>query len=89
MAGCGKPWGAGFLCWSAGVGAAEQALEHGPVAVMPSFGDPSPFVERVRAAGAAVIAQVTDEEEARRAVGLGADVIVAQDTESGGHGARR
>ncbi|MEV6028115.1 nitronate monooxygenase [Streptomyces sp. NPDC052036] len=89
VAGCGRPWGVGFLCWSAGVGAVEQVLEHGPAAVMLSFGDPSPFVERIRAAGAAVIVQVTDEEEARRAVDLGADVIVAQGTESGGHGARR
>ncbi|MEU1409338.1 nitronate monooxygenase [Streptomyces sp. NPDC005728] len=89
VAGCGRPWGVGFLSWSAGVDAVEQALSHGPVAVMLSFGDPSPFVERIRAAGAAVIVQVTDLEEARRAVDAGADVIVAQGTESGGHGARR
>ncbi|MEU9318388.1 nitronate monooxygenase [Streptomyces sp. NPDC048295] len=85
----GRPWGIGFLSWAAGVGAVEQALEYGPRAVMLSFGDPSPFVERIRAAGAAVIVQVTDLEEARTAVDLGADVIVAQGTESGGHGARR
>jgi nitronate monooxygenase len=36
-----------------------------------------------------VILQVTDLEEARQAVDLGADVIVAQGTESGGHGAAR
>ncbi|MFD7496571.1 nitronate monooxygenase [Streptomyces sp. NPDC059832] len=89
VAGSGRPWGVGFLSWAAGVGAVEQALEHGPRAVMLSFGDPSPFVERIRAAGAAVIVQVTDLEEARMAVDLGADVIVAQGTESGGHGARR
>ncbi|MFJ5637248.1 nitronate monooxygenase [Streptomyces goshikiensis] len=40
-------------------------------------------------AGAVVMVQVTDLEEARRAVDVGADVIVAQGTESGGHGARR
>jgi nitronate monooxygenase len=34
----------------------------------------------------AVILQVTDLEEARQAVDLGADVIVAQGTESGGRG---
>src|SRR6202790_2558882 len=32
---------------------------------------------------------VTDLEEARQAVDVGADVIVAQGTEGGGHGARR
>lgn len=89
VAGGGRPWGVGFLSWAAGVGAVEQALEYGPGAVMLSFGDPSPFVERIRAAGAAVIVQVTDLEEARAAVDLGADVIVAQGSEGGGHGARR
>ncbi|MEV6155454.1 nitronate monooxygenase [Nonomuraea sp. NPDC052129] len=44
--------------------------------------------EPVRRAGTALIIQVTDLEEARRAVDLGADVIVAQGVESGGHGAR-
>ncbi len=83
-----KPWGIGFLTWQIGIDAIEHALEHEPVAVMLSFGDPSPFAERVRRAGAALIIQVTDLEEARRAVDLGADVIVAQGSESGGHGAR-
>ncbi|MFE1878886.1 NAD(P)H-dependent flavin oxidoreductase [Streptomyces diastatochromogenes] len=88
VAGSGQPWGVGFLSWAIDVGAVDQALEHSPGAVMLSFGDPSPFTERVRAAGAALIIQVTDLEEARQAVDLGADVIVAQGTESGGHGAR-
>ncbi|WP_405988142.1 NAD(P)H-dependent flavin oxidoreductase [Streptomyces sp. NBC_00986] len=83
-----KPWGIGFLTWQIDVDAVEHALEHHPAAVMLSFGDPSPFAERVRRAGTALIIQVTDLEEARRAVDLGADVIVAQGSESGGHGAR-
>ncbi|MGW5361202.1 NAD(P)H-dependent flavin oxidoreductase [Actinopolymorpha pittospori] len=85
----GKPWGVGFQTWAIDVAAVERALEHGPRAVMFSFGDPSRYVERVRGAGATLIVQVTDLEEARQAVDLGADVIVAQGTESGGHGARR
>ncbi|MDF2265253.1 nitronate monooxygenase [Streptomyces coacervatus] len=88
VAGAELPWGVGFLTWGVDIGAVEAALEHGPEAVMLSFGDPSPFVERVRAAGAKLIIQVTDLEEARQAVDLGADVIVAQGSESGGHGAR-
>ncbi|WP_369987192.1 NAD(P)H-dependent flavin oxidoreductase [Streptosporangium sp. 'caverna'] len=83
-----KPWGIGFLTWAIDGGAVERALEYAPRAVMLSFGDPSPFAERIRRAGAALIIQVTDLEEARRAVDLGADVIVAQGVESGGHGAR-
>lgn len=85
----GLPWGVGFLTWGIQDGAVEHVLEHGPRAVMLSFGDPAPYTERIRAAGAALILQVTDLEEARQAVDLGADVIVAQGTEAGGHGARR
>ncbi|MER7892112.1 nitronate monooxygenase [Micromonospora sp. NPDC094482] len=87
--GTDQPWGVGFLTWAIDVGAVERALEYGPRAVMFSFGDPSPFVAPVRQAGAVLIVQVTDLEEARQAVDLGADVIVAQGTEAGGHGARR
>jgi nitronate monooxygenase len=86
--GTGRPWGIGFLTWAIDVGAVERALEHNPSAVMLSFGDPAPFAERIRHAGARLIIQVTDLDEARQAVDLGADVIVAQGTESGGHGAR-
>lgn len=88
VAGAGRPWGVGFLTWAVGRAVIDQALEYGPAAVMFSFGDPGPYVERVRAAGAAVIVQVTDLDEAGQAVELGADVIVAQGTESGGHGSR-
>jgi nitronate monooxygenase len=83
------PWGIGFWSWAVDVGTVEEALQHRPAAVLLSFGDPSPFAGRIRAAGVPLILQVTDLEEARQAVDLGADVIVAQGTEGGGHGARR
>jgi nitronate monooxygenase len=85
----GKAWGVGFLAWAVDVRAVEQALEFRPRAVMLSFGDPGPFAERIRAAGAALIVQATGVDEAKRALAVGADVIVAQGTESGGHGAVR
>ncbi len=88
-AGTGQPWGIGFQSWAIDVGTVERALQHSPVAVMLSFGDPRAFIGPIRQAGAALIIQATDLEEARQAVDLGADVIVAQGTESGGHGARR
>ncbi len=84
-----QPWGVGFQSWAVDVGTVEHALAHGPRAVMLSFGDPRPFLPPIRQAGAALIIQVTDLDEAREAVDLGADVIVAQGTEAGGHGARR
>ncbi|GAA2892395.1 NAD(P)H-dependent flavin oxidoreductase [Nonomuraea rubra] len=85
----GRPWGIGFLTWGIDLAAVELALSYGPRAVMLSFGDPAPYAERVRRSGALLILQVTDLEEAEQAVALGADVIVAQGTESGGHGAAR
>src|SRR6266511_1860016 len=87
--GTDNPWGIGFQSWAIGVATIERALEHHPRAVMLSFGDPRPFVAPIREVGAALIIQVTDLEEARQAVAVGADVIVAQGTEGGGHGARR
>lgn len=87
--GTGRPWGVGFQSWSADVATVEFALAYRPCAVMLSFGDPRPFLAPIRQAGAALIIQVTDVDEAREAVAAGADVIVAQGTEAGGHGARR
>jgi nitronate monooxygenase len=88
-AGTGGPWGVGFLSWAVDVGAVEQALAHHPSAVMLAFGDPRPLLEPIRGSGAALIIQVTDLDEARQALDAGADVIVAQGTEAGGHGGRR
>jgi nitronate monooxygenase len=82
------PWGVGFQSWAVGRDTVERALEYRPDAVLLSFGDPVPLAGPVRAAGARLIIQVTTVAEARQAVDLGADVIVAQGTEAGGHGAR-
>ncbi|MFE5026066.1 NAD(P)H-dependent flavin oxidoreductase [Streptomyces sp. NPDC056656] len=87
VAGTGSPWGVGFLTWGIDAAVVGRALEYGPSAVMLSFGDPSPYAERVHRAGALLILQVTDLEEAKQAADLGADVIVTQGTEGGGHGA--
>jgi nitronate monooxygenase len=84
-----RPWGVGFLNWGADVAAVERALAYHPRAVMLSFGDPAPFLPPVRDAGVALIMQVTDLEEASQARDAGADVIVAQGTEAGGHGGHR
>jgi nitronate monooxygenase len=83
------PWGVGFQCWAVDVGTVERALAFRPAAALLAFGDPAPFVPAVRDAGATLIIQVTDLDEARQAIEVGADVIVAQGTESGGHGAAR
>ena len=88
-AGTDQPWGVGFQSWATGVATVERALAHQPRAVMLSFGDSRPLAGPIRRAGALLIVQVTDLDEARRAIDAGADVIVAQGTEAGGHGGRR
>ena len=87
--GTSEPWGVGFQSWAIDAGAVEYALQYEPAAIMLSFGDPRPFAGLVRQSGAALIIQVTDLAEARQAMEAGADLIVAQGTEAGGHGARR
>jgi len=67
----------------------EAAIQHSPAAIMLSFGDPSPFAETIRAAGIPLMVQVTDMDEARRALDVGANVVVAQGGEAGGHGGGR
>jgi nitronate monooxygenase len=82
-------WGVGFQSWATDVATVERALAFGPRAVMLSFGDPTPLATPVRRAGLPLIIQVTDLAETRLAMAAGADVIVAQGTEAGGHGGRR
>jgi nitronate monooxygenase len=84
-----KPWGVGFLSWSAQVSVVERALEYGPHAVMLSFGDARPLAGPVLDAGVPLIVQVTDFDEAVQALEVGAQVLVAQGSEAGGHGGRR
>jgi nitronate monooxygenase len=84
-----KPWGIGFQSWATDVATMARALEHEPDAVMLSFGDPVELARPVKESSARLIIQVVDMSEARRAVEVGADVIVAQGTEAGGHGGMR
>lgn len=63
----------------------EAALAERPSVVALSFGDPGPWIARCKAAGAQVMCQVQSYGHADRAVEAGADVLVAQGTEAGGH----
>ncbi|MEV6279868.1 nitronate monooxygenase [Nocardia sp. NPDC051832] len=87
--GTDQPWGVGFQSWALDLDTLDLALAHRPPVLMLSFGDPSPFIAPIRRSGARLILQVTDMTEARRALDLAPDLIVAQGTEAGGHGARR
>jgi nitronate monooxygenase len=83
--------GLGFITWDLprAPERLDAALAHRPAAVMLSFGDAEPFLAPIRRAGALVIMQVQTVAAAGRAAALGADLIVAQGTEAGGHGAQR
>ncbi|MFZ2155770.1 MAG: nitronate monooxygenase, partial [Bradyrhizobium sp.] len=91
LEGAQAPFGIGFITWSL----AKQpelldvALAARPRAIMLSFGDPKPFAPRIKAAGARLICQVQDEAMAQQALEAGADILVAQGSEAGGHGASR
>jgi nitronate monooxygenase len=84
-------FGVGFITWSL----AKQprlldlALERRPVAIMLSFGSPEPLIDRIKCTGAIVICQVQSAALAKEAAAAGGDIVVAQGTEAGGHGATR
>jgi nitronate monooxygenase len=84
-------FGVGFITWSMAKQPKllEMALERKPVAVMLSFGDPRPFVDKIKRAGALLLCQIQSVAMAKEAVASGADVLIAQGTEAGGHGMTR
>jgi nitronate monooxygenase len=91
LADASDPFGIGFITWSLAKQPAllDIALEAGPRAIMLSFGDPKPFAPRIKSSGALLICQVQDEAMAGQALDAGADILIAQGTEAGGHGASR
>ncbi|MGH1488719.1 MAG: NAD(P)H-dependent flavin oxidoreductase [Acidimicrobiales bacterium] len=82
----GSRVGIGLITWNMADNAIETVLAHSPAAVWLSFGDPAPYVASIAAANARLICQVGSVAEAITAAEAGADVIVAQGNESGGHG---
>src|SRR5262245_54401322 len=91
LSGNTMPFGVGFITWSLArqPDLLEIALRARPRAVMLSFGDPKPFAPSIKRAGALLICQVQNEAMAEQALAAGADLLVAQGTEAGGHGADR
>ena len=80
--------GCGFITWAVknDLELLDRALERFPRAMMLSFDDPAPLAARIKQAGVPLICQVHTLEQALHAIDVGADVIVAQGTEAGGHG---
>src|SRR3569833_3407147 len=88
---CAGPFGIGFITWSLSKKPEllDIALDAHPRAVMLSFGDPAPFAPKIKAGGARLICQVQSEDMAKPALDAGAEILIAQGTEAGGHGASR
>jgi nitronate monooxygenase len=80
-----RPFGGNFVLTSDHHRRLDQALAAGLRIVSFFMGDPAGYVEQVHDAGGIVLHTVGTAEEARRAVGSGVDVIVAQGWEAGGH----
>jgi nitronate monooxygenase len=83
--------GVGFITWSMARNPRllDLVLERKPAAIMLSFGDVRPHVDRIKRANARLICQVQTVAQAKDAATSGADVIVAQGAEGGGHGISR
>jgi nitronate monooxygenase len=84
-AGTERPWGIGLLIWAVDIDTVRSVIERGPRAIMLSFGDPAPYATAIRDAGIRLLVQVTNTDEAARALDAGADVLIAQGSEAGGH----
>jgi nitronate monooxygenase len=81
-----RPFGVGFISsFPDTADLARVALDEGVTAINHSFADPGPFVEATHAAGARLFVQVQTLRQGLRAAEVGADVIIAQGGEAGGH----
>lgn len=82
--------GCGFITWKLDEdsSALDWVLDQGvaPTALMLSFGDPRPYRSRIEARGIPLICQVQTLAQLPVALEAGAQVIVAQGVEAGGHG---
>jgi len=63
----------------------DACLDAGAPVVSFSFGDAGPYIDRVHEAGGTAMVTVGSAADAKAAVDAGADVVVAQGREAGGH----
>ncbi|MGI8477471.1 MAG: NAD(P)H-dependent flavin oxidoreductase [Thermomicrobiales bacterium] len=80
-----RPYGVNFVLEWDPAERLRICLEHGARVVSFFWGDPEPWIGQVHAAGALVAQTVGSAAEAARAKAIGADILVAQGWEAGGH----
>ncbi|WP_104522684.1 NAD(P)H-dependent flavin oxidoreductase [Blastococcus atacamensis] len=90
-ASAGLPFGVGLMAWVLDdrPDLLQATIAARPALVSVSFGDPGPYVAPLHDAGIAVAVQVNTVADVHRAEAAGADVIVAQGSEAGGHTGHR
>jgi nitronate monooxygenase len=84
-----RPWGVGLITWSIDASVLDLALSYRPDAFVLSFGDPRPYAPVIKRAGCKLICQVQTVAQAQEALDAGADLIVAEGNEAGGHSGGR
>ncbi|MFG1814926.1 NAD(P)H-dependent flavin oxidoreductase [Kribbella sp. NPDC049174] len=84
----GKPYGVGLMAWSVKDRPEhlDAVLELKPALVSLSFGDYAPYVGMLQKEGIVVAMQAGTVADAREAIDVGVDAIVARGAEAGGHG---
>ena len=87
----GHKFGVGFITWALDRSSQmlDEVLSHSPFCVFLSFGSAKPYAERIHRSGAKLICQAQTLRHVDEGLEADADVIVAQGTEAGGHGATR
>ncbi len=81
----GRPFAVNFVLHRLDEEVFAAALRRRVPIIMSFRGDPDQVVERIHAAGALSMHQVTTAAEVRQALAAGVDVLVAQGVEAGGH----
>src|SRR5271166_4619499 len=80
-----KPFGVNFVLHFPHKDGVRVCIEERVAALSLFWGDPTPFIEPAHLAGVSVVVQVSSVGDAVRAARAGADVIIAQGSEAGGH----
>lgn len=83
--------GIGFITWTLHQApqALEAALALNPACMFLSFTNPAPFAARIAQAGVPLFCQAQTLRHVAEAVAAGAQAVVVQGTEAGGHGGAR
>ncbi len=86
-----RPVGCGLITWALQKqpDLLDNIIDRSPNAIFLSFGNPTVFAERIKRANIPLICQIQTVADARCAIDAGADIVIAQGSEAGGHGELR